>query len=401
MSGTDTQVRELLEIAAGEPPGSVSVSEVRHLARRRRTLHGTAVAAAVAAVSVLGSALAVGAAGVSGQPPARWALAARLPPYYVQQQLDVGNGLVFYQPAVVRDTATGAAMASVGCPWAGAAISGPVAPTGDEAFFMACMRIGGSRRHPTVIGSRIYRFQVTSTGTVDGYSLVPGGTFPGRAVYGLTAAADGSALAMWTYSGFLASPGPFALLVVNARTGAHADWQPVAGRSVEDLSLSPNGDDLRFLTGRSRWGTGQPRELELAQVSPASLGGSLGSARMLVHVPTPAVMTLMPYAQVSPDGSVLTVAEVDVPPGVGDANVFATVTVEQISLATGKIIRVLCREAISGTSNFSAVASSDPSGRYIILVYGDSTAKRNGWLRSGRLVPLAPAVAPEGLSETW
>jgi hypothetical protein len=400
MSGTDTQVRELLEIAAGEPPGSVSVSEVRHLARRRRTLHGTAVAAAVAAVSVLGSALAVGAAGVSGQPPARGALAARLPPYYVQQQLDVGNGLVFYQPAVVRDTATGAVIASVGCPWAGAAISGPVAPTGDEAFFMACMRIGGSGRHPTVVGSRIYRFQVTSTGTVDGYSLVPGGTFPGRAVYGLTAAADGSALAMWTYSGFLASPGQIALLVVNARTGAHADWHPVAGQSVEDLSLSPNGDALRFLAGRSRWGTGHPRELELAQVSPASLGGSLGSARVLVHLSTPDVMTLMPYAQVSPDGSVLTVAEVDRPPG-GDAKAFATVTVEQISLATGEVIRVLFREAMSNTSAFGAVASSDPSGRYIILVYGDSAAKRNGWLRRRQLVPLAPAVAPEGLSETW
>jgi hypothetical protein len=76
------------------------------------------------------------------------------------------------------------------------------------------------------------------------------------------------------------------------------------------------------------------------------------------------------------------------------------VTVEQISVRTGKVIRVLFRSAIGTKSGFGVRVSSDPSGRYIIVAYG-SVSYRNGWLDHGRLVPLTPRVAPAGVYETW
>jgi hypothetical protein len=114
--------------------------------------------------------------------PGRLPPATGVPRYYVQQQYEAASGV---PDAVVRDTATGAVTATVRCPWAGALISGRIAPTGVEAFFVACMRTRESGVRALVVGSRIYRFQVTSTGAIAGYSLVPGGTLPGLSVTGL------------------------------------------------------------------------------------------------------------------------------------------------------------------------------------------------------------------------
>ncbi len=398
MSGTDTRLRQLLEIAAGEPPGGVSAAEVRRLARRRRALHTTVAAAAAAAACAAVSIVAAGASGlVSGHPSAPGLPLARAPRYYVQEGSPAGNGFVVYRQAVVRDTATGAVTAPVSCP-RGLMLSGRVAAAGEGAFFMACVLVSGSGRHEVIFGSRIYRFEVTSRGTINGYTLVPGGTLPGQGVEELTAAADGSAIAMWTFPRPLGGGGNPALLVIDTSTGAHARWSAAPRTAVEDISLSPDGRELRFILARSRSGSGDPQEYELAQVSPASLGGSLSSARVLMHVPAPPELTLISYADVSLDGSVLTVAEMSTPPQAGGR---AEVAVEQISVETGTVIRILFRAAFTPRSNYGAVVSSDPSARYIIVIYGNSTARRNGWLDRGRLVPLAPATATQALYETW
>ncbi len=398
MSGTDMRLRELLEIAASEPPGGVSVAEVRRLARRRRTRHttvGTAAAAAACAAVSIAAAAASGPA--SGHPSASGPPAAGVPRYYVQEGSPAGNGFVVYRQAVVRDTATGAVTAPVSCP-PGLVLSGRVAAAGDEGFFMACVLVSGSGRHEVILGSRIYRFEVRSRGTINGYALVPGGTLPGRGVEELTAAADGSAIAMWTFPKPLGGGGNPALLVINTSTGAHATWSAIPRTAVEDISLSPGGRELRFILGRSRSAGVDPQEYELAQVSPASQGGSLGSARVLVHVPTLPELTLISYADLSSDGSVLTVAEMSSPPQAGGR---AEMVVEEISVQTGKVIRILFLAAFTPRSNYGSVASSDPSGRYVIVIYGNSAATRNGWLRLGHLVPLAPVAGTPGLYETW
>jgi hypothetical protein len=289
----------------------------------------------------------------------------------------------------VRDTATGAITATVRCPWAQAAISGDIAAADHKTFFMACLRTRGSGANATVIGSRIYRFRVTGTGTVDDYSLVA--ALPGRALDGLAAAANGSALVTSTFRSLF--PGPSAVLVINTRTGAHASWSPTAPATfAQDFSLSPNGRELRFLLFN-----GHRQEWAFLQVSPASRGGSLTRARVLVHLPP---LQTISYAQVSRDGAVLTVVGVSFPQRAGDTDL----VVEQISVGTGKIIRILFRAALPSITGFYVTGpgpSSDPSGRYIIVIYDDQGVNRNGWIDRGRLVPLAPAVAPAGLYETW
>ncbi len=401
MSGTDTRLRELLEIAAGEPPSTVSVAAVRRLARRRRTLRTTIAAASAAVACAAVSIAAAGASGlVSGRPSTPRLSAAGVPQFYVQQGPPAANGFVSVsRRAVVRDTATGAVTATVSCPWAGAAISGDIAAADGETFFMACLQSGGSGRHPTVIGSRIYRFRITGAGTVDSYSLVAGAVLPGRAVEGLAAAADGSAIAMWSFHSLLFDSGT--VLVVNTRTGARASWRPTTpGISAQDLSLSPTGRELRFLIF-----TGHPQTWVLAQVTQANRGGSLGRARVLVHVPA---SQLISYARLSPDGSLLTVGWASAQPRAANGEV----SIEQISVRTGKVIRVLFRAAVPASGiagyrkgsepvGFGDRVSSDPSGRYFIVIYGNPTGMHNGWLRRGRLVPLTPAVAPAGLYETW
>jgi hypothetical protein len=391
MSGTDTRLRELLEIAVGEPQGGISAEVVRRIARRRQTLHTTVTAVGAAMAC---AALSVVAAGLAPtRPAASGHLVSGAPRFYVQQGPPVLDGFFSVdRQAVVRASRTGAITAIVRCPWAGAAISDDIAAAGHETFFMACLRTKGAGIHATPVGSRIYRFRVTAKGTVDGYSLVAGAALPGLAVEGLAAAADGSALASSTFRRSPLVGGSATVLVINTRTGAKADWSSAGlGSAAQQLSLSPNGRELRFLAY-----IGHSQSLALAQVSPAGRGGSLRAARVLVHMPALASIS---YAQVSPDGSIVTVAGVAAARLPGSAG--AVVTAEQISVQTGKVIRVLFRSAIRNASSLAFRASSDLSGRYIIVIYGTLAHGRNGWIDHGRLVPLVPAVAPLGLYETW
>jgi hypothetical protein len=396
MSGTETRLRQLLEEATGEPPNIIAMSEVRRLARLRRTRHGTAAVSAAAACGAVLSVLALGlAAPLFGHSPSPRSVSsgqAGVPRYYLQEQSGTAGSV---RAALVRDTATGTVTATVRCPW-GSLISG-IAPTADEAFYIACEQTRGSSDHiPVVVGTRLYRFEVTSTGSVPGYSLVPGGTLPGRATYGLTAAANGSEIALNTSTG---SPPRRAIgvLVVNTSTGAHALWhERGSGFIPSDFTLSPDGRDLRFVLLSLR--AVYRDNAEVAQVSPASRGGLLSSAHVLAHLA--GQLGLFPYAQVSRDGSVLTIAELRL------STHSSTMIIEQLSVATGRVIRVLFLASFPRTFAFGGSASSDPSGRYLILTYGPSPSPSvgwlNGWLDHGRLAPLAPAHAKTMPGyETW
>ncbi len=374
MSGTGARLRELLDNAT---------SQVRLLARRRRGRHGIAAAssaaAACAAVSVLALGLAGPLSGHSTSPrPRSSAQAAGVPHYYIQdddydQAYNLPGG---FRRALVRDTASGKVTATVRCPWTGAVIM-EVAATSDEAFFIACQRDSGSK----VIGSRLYRFELTSAGRVRGYTSVPGGVLPGTATSDLTAAAGGSEIAMVT-----SARAGYSVLVINTTTGAHSAWRGTIAETIipEALTLSPNGRDLRFFTDGSEF-----------QVSPASRGGLLSSARVLVRLAV-ADSAGVGYAQVSPSGSVLTVAALQPQIAKPPARVKATWIVRQISIPSGRVIRVLFRATLAINEVLFLNASSDPTGQYIILVYGTGTTKagyRNGWLDHGRLVLLTPAHA--------
>jgi hypothetical protein len=90
-------------------------------------------------------------------------------------------------------------------------------------------------------------------------------------------------------------------------------------------------------------------------------------------------------------------AEVTLPSGKSSGEV----TVAQISLATGRFVQIEFRAPVPNNTHAVAVATSDPSGRHLILLYGTLTADHNGWLDHGRLVPLTPAVETKAVYETW
>jgi len=430
MTATQDRLRELMEIAAGEPPRSVSITQLRRLARRRRTVHRS-VAAVAAAAAMAG--LAFGVFALSGQstvmPPQYGSTgfrgpvilppAAGVPEYYIQQgQPRIARARESSPWAqtgriVVRDTATGAVTATVRCPWAGSQVWA-IAATQDEAFFIACAQVSGSELHPVVSGTQIYRFQVTSTGEIAGYTAVPGGWLPRQLALDLTAAANGSAIAFRVGAHGPVSAGA-RYLVINTRTGAIATWTsgPIqqGGRFPSDLSLSANGKELTFYTGNmtrflssaqlrnpnATWG-------DVAEVGPASRGGSLRSARVLLPAAALAELPreIRPYLRVSRDGATVTVVAIGSIPA--DA-VRAHLVAEQISVATGRVTRVLFRAEVGrytktasgGSGEFGGSASADPSGRYLILNFGPKPGSGNGWLDNGRLVPLMPASG----ADTW
>ncbi len=380
-----------MDETTGETRGDLTVSRFGRLARRRRARHGIAAASTAATCCAAVTVLAVGLAApnLGHSSPERLLSsqnAAGVPRYYIQHLTSSTA-----TQTLVRETATGAVTATVRCPWAGAYMSG-LAPADGGTFFLACQRTSESASH---LGSRLYRFRLTKTGTIPGYRLVPGGVLPGLSTTGLTAAADGSEIAMKTSTIRPASKATD-LLVISTSTGAHAFWSaPQSGGRYWDYALSPHGQYLRFLRTR----TNTLVDDVIGQV-PASRGGLLSSARVLVHVNL--WPTHFTYARISPGGSVLTVVgyQLNLPKGTG------TMIVDQMAVPSGKVIRTLFRttfalepRAADGKrlplTGWDAYASSDPSGRYIIVTYGPILAEFNGWIVDG-----PPGIPRPGASNT-
>jgi hypothetical protein len=399
VSGMGGQLRDLLDAAVGEPPRRVTVQAVRRRAARRRMAERVSAAVAVLLLVGLGGAV---SATVTGPGPASSLPGPGVPRYYVEQ------GFRNASPAVtmVRATATGAVTATLGCPWPGAQIStGEIAAVGNQTFFVICQKVAGPGA--SVTGSRIYRFHLTASGRITGYSLVPGGSLDGLGVTGIAASADGSEIAVSTVPGGSASPSVSAnLVVINTRTGARAVWQATPavpgqmGFDVSDPSLTANGRELVYLAvphcsrGRCK-STGNGEEVRA--LSPAAEGGQISSSRILVRQSAlvPLSTGYLDGAVVSPDGSSVNVLEMVSPLHPG-----TTVSVVQVSAATGRPERVRY-QVDTGNGFMFRFFSSDPSGRYLLLDAGPTSGPANGWIDNGRLIPLTPAKGNNVFYESW
>ena len=187
----DSQLRDLLDAAVGEPPHRVTPDAVRRRVRKRRLKEGVAAALAVLLIAGLGLTVVTVRSGPG--PADADGFAAGVPPYYVQESF--GGGA-----PVVRATATGAVTATIRCPWRQShVVAGEIAATASQAFFLVCERPAGHGPGSMRTASRIYRFQLTDSGRVSGLSLVPGGQLGPPAVDAITAAPDGAqrALSPW------------------------------------------------------------------------------------------------------------------------------------------------------------------------------------------------------------
>jgi hypothetical protein len=375
------------------------------------------VAAAVGVALVVGLAVLSGWLAGSGHPgQGLGGQGAGLPRYYVE--VSIGGG----RP-VVRSTATGAVTATVPVPQARYAPGQDiVAHSPDGRFLVAAFAPGAGQE-------QIYQFRLTRAGRVTDFAREPGGILSrGQYANALAASADGAQIAvgvsfypLHVKHGVSLLPPADQILIFDPATGARSVWRGasgLAGRfSVESLSWTRDGRELvylgqwcRPLTTTSESCYHRHRTAELRALDPASGGGHLDSGRLLLG--QSARFPYLVQALISPDGSTITAVALTGPvinTNRGAGFVPSNMSVEQVSVTTGQVLRVLYHRKI-GISNevnnapdFLAL-SQDPAAQHWMLNVGictdHCTSGFNGWIRGGTLVPLAPVNGREA-DEAW
>jgi hypothetical protein len=400
------------------------------LVPRRQRRHAAWTAPVAAAASLL---LVVGvAAAVAGYLPGS-VRPAPLPRYYVEA--DRHGDL-----PVVRSTATGAVTARVQVPHLGRPLGPYLVTAAANGLFFTVV--------PAATGVRIYRFRLTAAGRVSSLKALPG-VLPGQmAPRSVAASPDGSRVAVALIPSAISYPAPCGVEgkcpvpgsagqddqidVVDTATGVTSVWQGGIGQnylfSVTNLSWTGSGNELVYYgewcsqadprvssqTGSTvlavtscEVGTGKA---EVWALDPASRGGSLTSGRRLFSLS--AAFSYLPQVLISPDGTTLTaLALTGRKNGVGTPE---RLSVEQISVATGKLSGVLYRQdlARAATVNgkpayvYPIALSADAVGQHWLLSSGfcdisyNCGGGLNGWIEGGRLVPLQPADGSVA-SEDW
>ena len=425
-----TDVLDRLTGAMSAAAGTVREHDLRPLTaperprrRRHRPAWAVPVAAAAAVVLVIGLAASVSHGlfgtpqpGGPGRPPA-----APLR-FYVTTDLSIAK-------IVVRSTGTGKVVAIVPVKPVGNTGSevAPALATGaNGTFYVAAFERG-------VQEEQIYQFRLTAAGHVTGFTRVPGGALrPGWAADSLAASANGSRIAAGAYYyPSHVTPGPEQsdqVVVINTRTGGQRIWR---GGSLARgytffrvASLSWTGG-RRKLAVLGQWCRAadpnpggeecprQERQAQLRAINPDAAGGGsvLGGRLLLRQSPR----TFLAQALLNPDGSVIT-AMVLRGKVVGNRQISggfpATLSVEQVSAATGRPLGVIYRRYLGDTSSESGPMNdvltliADATGSHLILNGGicslNCSNEFNGWLDGGRLVPLRPAgFAHREAAEAW
>ena len=420
MSVMERQLRELLNAEAGDPPHRVTVEAVRRRAVRRWVMQAGAAGLAVALTVGLAVALSTGVLRI-GASPAGPSQHAGAPRYYVLQ------GAQFLQ---VRNTHSGRVTATIRDPLPGSTCGGGnvgIAAADNQTFFMTCViwkttRAPGQpvRRRPghpnrpakiTSIETHIYRFQVTDSGRITGYSPVRGGVLKGWAS-NIAAAPDGSEIAAQAFqptAGKLYTNAvPEGIFVINTRTGSRVLWRsgPYVPGAVQfgsgtDMSFTRDGRELAVLEAWCHRGphqvfcNGHPH-MQLRAYSTAH-GGSLPNGQLLLDQGALHATSLI-HAFITPDGSSVTALLATCP-----RHGACTLSVTGVKLVTGRVLRVLyqTRTGSQYQGFFERFFSWDPSGRFLILDAGRGNARVNGWIDHGRLVPLTPANGNAPFYEAW
>src|ERR1700683_2090763 len=392
----EMQLNRLFHAAVGDPPGYVSLSAIRRLVVVRRIVMSVTVTVAIALAGCVRLPV---SADATGPTPASVSGQAGAPPryYFEEGTINIKASPGFRQQNVIRATATGAVTGTVRCPWPHSNV-GESAVAAPQKVYLTCFR--GHRdaaQNFVTTGTRIYKFTLTGAGRPVGYSLVPGGVFPGESVGSLTVAASGSDFAAIVGPG---RPGTGSeILVVNARTGARAGWRgdmlPGGVRfGTPELSLTASGRELGAF-GRGKCvkkdqGCRSPGE-EMLVLSPALKGGQIASGRK-IFVQSQVVNPLDGFindAFLTPDGTAAIA-------GVGDS---ACVGIVQVSASTGKTVRVLYRRNTGNGFSYRFL-SVDPTGKYLLFDAGPPRGPVNGWINNGTLIRLKPQDDSAG-SEAW
>jgi hypothetical protein len=271
-------------------------------------------------------------------------------------------------------------------------------------------------------GQRIYRFRLTSSGQVSGFTVVLGGVRGNRRwqADAMAASPDGTQVAVaFYYAGPSSRPHPDYIVDVNPVTGAEIVWRGSGARpgsmfSVASLSWTGDSRELVFL---GQWcraasgpadsescGGGAGRIAEVRALDPAAGGGRLSSGRLLLG--QSARFPYLAQAVISPDGSVITAVDLtgrvqgsrqvsDFLPG--------HLSVVRISVATGRLLAVLCQRRLGAVSGIMGapdclILCQDVAGTHWLLDSGlDGFAGNrngfNGWSTAGGWCRCRPRTA--------
>ena len=425
MTRTEDRLTDALTAAARAVPKEALRPLIAPPARRRRPAWITPVAAALGIALVVGLAFAAGTL-LTGSRPSGGpeGSQAPVPRFYVVEGLQGG-------PPVVRSRATGKVTATV--PVSKAANVGVydiLASTRGGEFFVAAAA-------PGTEGQRLYRFRLTSSGQVSGFTPVPGGAI-GRhywAADALAVSPDGARVAVslaytWTGSSTacggpgqqscpLLTPQSDYIDIVNVKTGARSVWRGGTGAAFSVASLSWTAHGQLVYLGQtcgdqklnSEVCTKYGRTAEVRALSPAAGGGRLTSGPVLLR--QTAQFPYIAQALISPDGRTITAVvltgRMTTSHGKSDV-VPPNLSVIQLSKATGQL-HVLYQRYLGQPVRMTLAPdvlqlSQDAAGQHWMLNGGvcDSQCAGgwgfNGWLRDGRLVPLPPVNGQE-MDQAW
>ena len=397
MTRTEDRLTDALAAAARNVPAGT----LRPLAvPRPRTRHRGWVPWLAPLAAAAGVALIVGLATVlSGRTPGPPPAGVAAPPrYYISMD--------YPGTTVVRATATGFITATIPNPYRAAGQGTYQAASADHRTFF----VGFLTHHKEII----YRFRLTRSGKVNGFSPVKGGTLANVQSDAMAASPDGSRLAVAVTS----APGlSDEIIVIDVQTGARTVWQGGMNRpglrafSINSLSWTAGGQELVF---SAQWCAHaaamgsqvcdapgmrhQRRDAEVWALYPGPAGGRLNSGRLLLRE-----SPRYPYlagAVISRDGTTLTALVLS---GRVRTTVPSHLSVVRILVADGRQQRILYRGATGLTNLWNL--SPDSSGRYWLLNGGPvigAAGERgfNGWIAHGRLVPLHPSSGAI-IGEAW
>jgi hypothetical protein len=333
------------------------------------------VAAAAAVALIIGLAVTVtGHVRTHRLTPPVTAAAATPPRYYAEIDFPA-NPPGALGVLIVRSVATGAVVARPAGP-AGMDPANVTAAPDDRTFYVA---------YSVKDGIKIYSFSITAGGTVTPMTAIAGGFIdnPGgllQLLPNFAVSPDGTNLAAVVSKGLtnadLRRGWDDVLVVISLRTGAHRVWQGGLYRSGMVLSISSMSwagpATLDFVPS---WCKGQEvcfaaGDTQVRALSVAASGGSLADSSAVLQrsAAYPNIVAVVAGS----GGTLRIMATSDMAAQSGDV----TVTIDQVSIAGGKVLRVLYRKR-----NLPPIVSpdvyrlgTDPSGQYLIaMVY------QSGW----------------------
>jgi hypothetical protein len=335
-----------------------------------------AVAAAAAVLLVVGLMVAARSVFVSAPQFADVGTRTSPPPYYVE--IDPNDKIL------VQSTATGRRTDVVTPPFgiqANTHADAAITASADGRTFVVAYNDWDSLR------TFLFRFTLTSSGQVSGFSRIRTGRLPGLTEPSVAISPDGTQIALAGIPdrdrSIIPSSGPPRLLVVGLRTGQVRIWPGLAGTGATDSIQDPawlTNRSLRFLVATCRGYRDAPDNAGCAYSGPTGREWALDVPRGLARLDPGRALITLPGATPQAvsgrglDGEDVTALELLRSGGI---------RIAWYDVPTGRRLKILYQGLGAGKSNyFYAGLAADSTGTYVLV--NDDLGSFFGWTNGGR-----------------